>query len=364
MRILIYNEKTGVRGGTETYVNSVINEMTPRGFQFEQLTISVNEYSSINNSRLPQWHKFKDGFFYNSAIGKKIKQTIKRFKPDLIHINNNAYFTATILTVTEQMGIPTLQIIHDYRLIPKKDDGLLTKIFKKARLNIVKKKSTHLITPSSRFQQVLKDHGIHNFTYINHYIELDKWETNQQFTRKPVILYVGRLEVVKGIFVLLKAWEQIAQQFPDHQLLFIGEGNEESNLKTAIDKSSARSQLELIPFQPQSVIKEHLYSSQLIVVPSAYREMFGLIGLEAFACNIPVIATNVAGIPEWCIHEQTGLLVEMNDVPGHAKAIARLLNDDILCQQLTKEAKLFGKKQFSKQTALDNLEALYRKLQA
>lgn len=362
MKILIYNDKTGVRGGTETYVQSIIQEMTPRGFQFERLTIDVNEYSTFNTSQFPQFHKFRDGLFYKPTVGKAIEQTIDQFKPDLIHVNNNAYFTQTILSVANKKKIPIVQTIHDYRLIPKKGDGFLPTLIKKFRLNAVKNQTTHFIAPSYKFQQVLQDYGIQNSTYIHHYIELDSWQTTQQFTRKQVILYIGRFEVVKGIFVLLKAWEKIAAQFPNHQLLFIGEGNEENNLKTAIAKSSANQQISLIPFQPQSVIKQHLYTAQLIVVPSAYREMFGLIGLEAFACGIPVIATNVAGIPEWCIHEKTGLLVEMNDVNEHADAITRLLSDSKLCQHLTQQAKDFVPTNHNKDTALDTLESLYKKL--
>ncbi len=362
MRILIYNDKTGIRGGTETYVNSIIKEMSPRGFQFERLTIDVNEYSSFNTSRFPRFHKLKDGLFYKSDVGKAIELTIERFKPKLIHVNNNAYFTSTILTVAKKKGIPIVQTIHDYRLIPKTDEGILATTIKKARLNTVKKKTTHFIAPSYKFQEVLQAHGIQNSTYIHHYIELDKWQTNQQFTRRPVVLYIGRFEVVKGIFVLLSAWEQIAKQFPDHRLLFIGEGNEEDNLKAAISKSPVSAQIEVIPFQSQPIIKEHLYSSQLIVVPSAYREMFGLIGLEAFACGIPVISTNVAGIPEWCIHEKTGLLVEMNDINSHSEAIVRLLNDPILCKQLTEQAHHFVPEKHNKQAALDKLEVLYRAL--
>jgi len=362
MKILIYNDKTGVRGGTETYVNSIIKEMTPRGFQFERLTIDVNEYSSFSTSRFPQYHKFRDGLFYKKTVGKAIEQTIERFQPNLIHVNNNAYFTTTILAVANRLKIPIVQTIHDYRLIPKQGDRFLTTIIKQFRLNAVKKQTTHFIAPSYKFQQVLKDYDIQNSTYIHHYIELDKWQTDQLYTRKPVVLYIGRFEVVKGIFVLLEAWEKIANQFPNHQLLFIGEGNEENNLKAAIAKSSANKQIELIPFQPQDVIKEHLYSSQLIVVPSAYREMFGLIGLEAFACGIPVIATDVAGIPEWCIDEETGLLVAMNDVDDHAAAIVRLLTDTKLCERLTQRAEAFVPEQHNKLAALDILESLYKKL--
>jgi len=336
--------------------------MTPRGFEFEKLTIDVNDYSSFSTSKFPRLHKFKDGLFYKSDVGKTIEEKIKQFQPDLIHANNNAYFTATVLNVAKKMGIPLLHTIHDYRLIPKKEESFLISFIKKIRLNIVKKRATYFISASTKFGKVLQGYGINNFTYIHHYIELEKWQPEREYVRKPVILYVGRIEVVKGVFVLLKAWETIYKQFPEHKLLFIGEGNEEANLQVAISRSPAQQQIELIPFQPHPVIKEYLYTSQLIVVPSAYREMLGIIGLEAFACGIPVIATNVAGIPEWCIHEETGLLVEMNDVDDHAKAIVRLLGDPALCKQLTDKARPFVPEVHSKQVALDRLETVYKSL--
>lgn len=362
MRILIYNEKTGVRGGVESYVSGVINEMTPRGYQFECLNIDVNKYSSYCTSRIPKFHRVKEGLFYNTTVGKIIEQAIDRWQPEVIHVNNNAYFTATILKIANNKGIPVIQVMHDYRLIPKKEDGLLTKWSKKARLRIVQKRAAHFIAPSFRLKEILNQHGIDQYTYIHYYIERDLWKLKHQLDRKPVILYIGRLEVVKGVFVLLSAWEQIAHQFPDHKLLFIGEGTESDNLKKAIASSPVKAQIEILPFQPQPIIKEHLYSSKLIVVPSAYREMFGIIGLEAAACSIPVIATNVAGIPEWCIHEQTGSLVEMNDIPGHANAMIRMLNDKELRQRLATSANQYAAKHFDKQKAVDSLDALYQRL--
>jgi len=121
-------------------------------------------------------------------------------------------------------------------------------------------------------------------------------------------------------------------------------------------------QTKILPFQSQEVIKKYLYESVLIVVPSAYREMFGLIGLEAFACEIPVIASDVAGIPEWCIHEKTGLLVEMENADDLAQAIQRILSDEALATQLADEGKTFLYEAHDKQKALDILEELYRSL--
>jgi len=362
MRILLYNDKTGVRGGTETYVNSIKREMEGRGFVVERLTIDVREFSVFGKSRFSQVHKFRDGLFFKRNVGEAIERKLREFQPDLIHINNNAYFTTTILKVANRHKIPTVQTIHDYRLIPKDGEGILARFIKKVRLNIVKKNTTHFIAPSYKFEKILRARGVENVTYIHHYIEVDKWKTTEQHMRQKRILYIGRFEVVKGIFVLLNAWKKIAQDLADYELIFIGEGGESENLRAAITKDNLQKQTIVLPFQPQETIKKYLHESALIVVPSAYREMFGLIGLEAFACQIPVIASDVAGIPEWCIHEKTGLLVEMKNADELAEAIQRILTDKDLAKRLVKEGKTFLHEVHDKQKALDVLEELYKSL--
>ncbi len=364
MKILIYNDKTGVRGGTETYINSIKKELEGRGFQVERLTIDVREFSDVTRSRFPQIHKFRDGLLYKKSVAKAIEAKLRTFTPDIIHINNNAYFTTTILKVANQHNIPAVQTIHDYRLIPKKGESVLASFIKKIRLNIVKKHSSHFISPSYKFEKILHARGIENVTYIQHYIELDQWISDEQPPREKRILYIGRLEVEKGIYVLLEAWRQIAHTLPDYQLLFIGEGGEAENLSEAIQKNNLQSQTKILPFMSQHDIKNYLYSSALIVVPSAYREMFGLIGLEAFACRIPVIASDVAGIPEWCIHEKTGLLVPMEKPEALAQAMPRILNDPAFAQQLTQQAHAFLLEAHDKQKALDILEKVYRNVVA
>jgi len=359
MKILLYNDKTGVRGGTETYVNSIKKEMEGRGFVMERLTIDVREFSAFGQGRFSLVHKFRDGLFYKRNVGEAIEAKLRAFEPDLIHINNNAYFTTTILTVANRLNIPTVQTIHDYRLIPKDGEGVLARFIKKIRLNIVKKRTTHFIAPSYKFEKILRARGIENVTYIHHYIEVDRWKTDEQHTRKKRILYIGRFEVVKGVFVLLDAWKQVAQDLPDYELIFIGEGGESENLSAAIQENNLQKQTKILPFQPQNIIKKYLYESELIVVPSAYREMFGLIGLEAFACEIPVIASDVAGIPEWCINEKTGLLTAMENPNELAQAIQRILTDKTLSKRLTEQGKNFLHEAHDKQKALDILEELY-----
>jgi len=362
MKVLIYNDKTGVRGGTETYVNSLKKELGLRGFQIERLTIDVREFSEFTRSRFPKIHKFRDGLFYKKTVATAIEKKLDEFAPDLIHINNNAYFTTTILKVAKQRNIPTVQTIHDYRLIPKEGENAVTSFVKKIRLNIVKKHVTHFIAPSYKFEKILHEYGIQNVTYIHHYIEVDQWLTDRKYTREKRILYIGRFEVEKGIYVLLDAWKRIAHTLPEYRLMFIGEGSEADNLNEKIRKSDIHSQTDVLPFVPQNEVKDYLYSSALIVVPSAYREMFGLIGLEAFACGIPLIASDVAGIPEWCIHEKTGLLVEMENSSELAAAIQRILSDPDLAKQLTEQAYTFLIEKHDKQKSLDIVEKVYLSL--
>ncbi len=334
MRILFYNERTGIRGGTETYINLLKKSLEERGHQVEIMEIDIRNHYDFKGSQPDNFMKFKIGFFYVKEVGAIIKKKMAEFRPDVVHLNNNAYFTKTILTACKQSNLPVFQTIHDYRLIPKVDESLLAVLIKRLRFAMVRRNITNFICPSKIFFDLLQERKISNTTYVPYFLETEHWELTEK-VRKKQILYVGRLEIVKGIFTLVDAFRKVADEFPDHKLLFMGEGGEDKNLAQAIKDNNLSNQVELYPFQPQQVIRDYLLSSELIVVPSAYREMFGLIGLESFACKIPVIASNVAGIPEWCIHEKTGLLFEMNDADGLATCMRRLLKDKQFADSLS-----------------------------
>jgi glycosyltransferase involved in cell wall biosynthesis len=103
-----------------------------------------------------------------------------------------------------------------------------------------------------------------------------------------------------------------------------------------------------IDFKGDRPSPQELYpTARLVVVPSLWPEPFGLVGPEAMAHGIPVVASRVGGIPEWLDDGEVGFLVEPGDVQGLADRINRLLFDRPLARRLGQRARAVAGNRFT-----------------
>jgi glycosyltransferase involved in cell wall biosynthesis len=102
-----------------------------------------------------------------------------------------------------------------------------------------------------------------------------------------------------------------------------------------------------------------LQASDVFLLPSQ-SESFGLAALEAMACAVPVVASDVGGIPEVVVHGVSGFLAPVGDVIRMADATRRLLTDDVLHDRFAKAARRLAEERFRLEPAVDRYEALYR----
>ena len=107
-------------------------------------------------------------------------------------------------------------------------------------------------------------------------------------------------------------------------------------------------------------MEELLAVADLFIMPSA-AESFGLAALEAMACEVPVISTNIGGIPEVNIHGQTGFLSDVGDVEDMAKNALILLKDEEKLNQFKQNALVQAKK-FDITKILPAYEAYYQEI--
>jgi D-inositol-3-phosphate glycosyltransferase len=167
---------------------------------------------------------------------------------------------------------------------------------------------------------------------------------------RRIILFVGRIEPLKGIDTLLRAMASVVPELPDWQ----------ENLSVVIiggapgvgaDKVSAelarlerlRAELgieELVTFQgakDQDTLVYYYSAAEMLVMPSHY-ESFGMVALEAMACGTPVVASKVGGLAFSVQDGQTGFLVPDRDAEALAAKIRLLLRNDELRRQLGRQA--------------------------
>jgi len=154
----------------------------------------------------------------------------------------------------------------------------------------------------------------------------------------PVVLFVGRLQPLKGLDTLLRAVHLVRQQSPTLQVLIVGggvgegdphEAEELGRLRGLAEHLALTPHLAFIKAQPQETLAQYYAAADVFVIPSHY-ESFGLVVLEAMACGIPVVASRVGGLASTVVHERTGLLAPVGDWHAFAQAIIRMLASPML----------------------------------
>ncbi|HVW66399.1 MAG TPA: glycosyltransferase family 4 protein [Candidatus Peribacteraceae bacterium] len=152
---------------------------------------------------------------------------------------------------------------------------------------------------------------------------------------EPRVLYVGRLEPMKGVAVLLDAFASVVHEFPDVVLHVVGDGSLRKNLEGRHADLVASNRIVFRGYlPPMSVYKE--YAQAEIFCGLSKSEALGNVFIEAAAAGCAVIATNVGGIPDVVQDDVTGILVVPNDSTSAATAMRRLLKDHELCTQFGK----------------------------
>jgi D-inositol-3-phosphate glycosyltransferase len=198
-------------------------------------------------------------------------------------------------------------------------------------------------------------------------------ETIHVPTNKRMILFVGRLDPVKGLSFLLKALcdlRDINPSLTKNVCLAIIGGDRESHLQSLVDDvdciARMKQQYEQDDFvvfygaQTQEVLPGYYSASDVCVMPSLY-ESFGMVALEAMACGIPVIASRVGGLTFTVRDGETGFLVPERNSKALADKLNLVLSDECLRQRLGHRAAKVALG-YSWDIVADQLEALYAEL--
>jgi colanic acid/amylovoran biosynthesis glycosyltransferase len=155
----------------------------------------------------------------------------------------------------------------------------------------------------------------------------------------PLILAVGRLITKKGFADLIRACGSIAERGKSFRCEIIGEGPLENELRGQIDRLNLQNRVALSGAKPQGEVRQRLAAANVFVLPSIIDPDGGMDNLptvimEAMATGLPVISTEIGGIPEMVVENGTGFLVQPDDPVGLANAIERLIDDRLLAQRL------------------------------
>lgn len=169
------------------------------------------------------------------------------------------------------------------------------------------------------------------------------------------ILFIGHPFYLKGVDLLLRAFADISDEFPDVSLRIVGHLPEKEEYRHLF---AGRPRIEFVgPVMPDKVL-ELVADCEAVVLPSRSEGMPRVL-IEAMAAGQPIIASNVGGIPYYIRHGETGLLFEREDVEGLKKALRDVLGDESYATRLGQNGRRYV---LSELSARRHVEAMTRLL--
>lgn len=251
------------------------------------------------------------------------------FQPDILHAHvYEAGVPAALLG--RRYGLP-LVISEHFSAFPRAT--LPPGEVRKARFAF---RSARVVMPVSRALQTgIEHYGIRaNFQIVPNVVdttlfsppEPDQNEIPQSKDRldrctRRRLLFVGSLIPLKGLPALFKALAALPQL--DWHLDIVGDGPERANYEAMAVDLGMSMNITFYGFQPKAFIAEKMRCSHLFVLPSQW-ENLPCVLIEATASGLPIVASNVGGIPE-IVQGDGGILVPPDDVPALTGALAKLL---------------------------------------
>jgi glycosyltransferase involved in cell wall biosynthesis len=298
---------------------------------------------------------------YNLLSAVQLARLVKKLKPDLVHVHDARCHG--LARLSQILGMDRPLVVHRRVDFPIRS-GLFSR---KKYLRGV----SRYIAVTRGIADRLRKAGVQEDRIRVIHSSLD-FDTLDQKARRPfpgsinpvagddlVIACVGELEEPKGQKLLLAAMPELAEEFPNLRLIFLGQGPDRDKLKAMADSMGLSGRCEFPGYvQP---VEPVIAASSCVVLPTL-SEGFSPAALEAMGLGIPVAASATGGLLEMIDSGEDGLLFTPGDLDDLKKAVQRLLGDDALRRHLGQKARMKVRREFmAGKMAGDTLE-VYREV--
>lgn len=399
MKILQIDKYFYLKGGAETvFFNTIdllkkhghtvipfcLNSPKNRESEFDSYFVNYPELSECNLLRrlvhIPD-------FIYNKEAAQKLEKLIIEQQPDLAHIHLlfNSH-SVSILPVLKKYNIPTIMTVHDYRLICpaytfRDGKGNICEkcLYSKSYYNCILKRcsknnlgNSTILALDSYFRSVFYKpiDYIDKFIFVSKFSQKKHIEADRHYVDKSALLYnftpkifnakkgrgkyllyFGRISEEKGINTLVESIKNIQ----GITLKIVGTGPLYHSLAHPNNPN-----IELLGFKQGKELEELIQNAMYVIVPSEWYENNPLSIIEAMAMGIPVIGSNIGGIPELINNEKNGFLFETKNVHDLKSKIQKALAiTDHQYFELSQNAISFAKANFSEESHYQKLISVY-----
>lgn len=176
---------------------------------------------------------------------------------------------------------------------------------------------------------------------------------------QQVITFVGRLEPQKAPHIFINAFANVLQERPSAQALIVGDGYMKPDLVKQCKQFGIEKNIAFLSWRKD--IPEILSYTDVFCLPSRW-EAFGIVFAEASLMKVPIVATNIEGIPEVVINGKSGFLVHTDSPEQISIAVLKILENPILAQRMGEYGRQYVLENFTIELMIQSHESLYFKL--
>lgn len=365
MKILYWTELFWPHiGGIEVLSSQLIPALQQRAYEFAVVT--SHSHLDLPDQTLYQGIPISRFHFLTSLNNNNLRQSItarqqlaklkQSFKPDLVHLHfsgPSAYFH--LQTATAHPA-PTLITIHSLPKHRSKQHGLLTRTLQNASwVNTVSS------TTLDELRQFVPEINSRSSVIYNG-LEMPRLEPVPLPFEAPRLLCLGRFLDWKGFDLAINAFATLQERFPQARLIIAGDGPTKPDLEKRVAKLNLNDKITFTGWITPEKIAALINTATMVIIPSRTGEMLPVVALQAAQMARPVVATRVGGLPEFVIHQQTGLLVEKDNDTALADAITFLLEHSEIANRMGQVARQKAQEVFGLQSCVEAYNKLYQQL--
>jgi len=305
----------------------------------------------------------KDGFVVQPNVGRHLCDATRNYfrifkesRPDVVHLHNS---TATIYgaVAARLAGVPSIISTRHSLVAPPRDRVAEFKYAIASRFcdwivgvcdaTVYNVKRMHTV-PGRKIVR------IYNGAVPLSRVDKEKWPSKTGFT----LLYVGRLEPVKNLALLLNAFGAALAPMPGLRLWMVGDGSQRAMLESL---ARALGVLDKVTFWGQQLDVPRFFSAADAFIMSSKSEGLPVSLLEAFSLGVPAIVTDVGGMAEAVRIAQAGFTVSVTGPAEMTSAIVRMAGDSAERERFSKNGENAFVKRFTLQAMVDAYMDLYQK---
>lgn len=343
--------------GAEIMVENLTEKLFENGYDVS--VVSLFSYHSpiterLENKKIPVFYLDKKQGFDIKVIFRLYK-LFKQERPDIIHTHRYIMPYAMIAAILSKVPVK----IHTIHNVAEYETGArqrkINKLFYKY-FNIVPISISPIVKRTVEREYKLSSNQV---PMIYNGIDLSKCIPKKDYKvqdNKLRILHIGRFSEQKNHIGLIESFKVVNDLAPNTELKLIGTGKLENQIKDKVKELGLENSVEFLGLK--SDVYTYLHQADIFVLPSHWEGM-PITLIEALSSGLPIVASNVGGIPDIIIDNKTGVIVDVNK-KEIAEGILKLVNSSELREKLGRAA-LKDSIRFSSTNMTNQYLDIYRK---